>query len=223
MRGNLEKDVSGTRQGGEDVRMLWPSRVRVSDRSLVAVAFVLAAVSVLGCAAAVIVNRTALDGLDVPRIAWSDLVLGTVYPVAGAVLVRSRPRNAVGWVLVSAALIGPYLCAGSLGAWSELVRSEPLPATDALVWFAVWGFVPYFYVLPLALLLFPDGRPATPRWRPAIGGLLVVATIAAVTRMLAPVEPDMIPQLDNPLAVLGTPSRYVTQVGSLVVLFGGSL
>ncbi len=203
--------------------MLLPHRVRASDRLLVATAFVLATTSVLGCAAALAVSWTLIDDVDVPRVAWSDVVLGSVYPVAGAVLVRSRPRNAVGWVLISAALIGPYLLAATLGTWSALVRDQPLPGTDVLVWFAVWGFIPYFFVLPLALLLFPDGRPATPGWRPVVVGLVVIATLAAVSRMLAPVEPDMIPQLDNPLAPLGTWSRYITMFGSLVLLFGGSL
>jgi hypothetical protein len=168
-------------------------RLRADDRVLTGLAAGLASLSVVCCVAAAFLHPRLLDSLDVPALSWSDLVLGTIYPVAGAVIVRSRPRNAVGWVLVSAALIGPYLLAATVGGWSAIVRPDPLPLTDVALWFGVWGFVPYFYVLPLVLLLFPDGRPATPRWRPVVIGLTVVATVAISIRMFTGIELDIGP------------------------------
>ena len=198
-------------------------RVRAGDRVLSGVAAGLALLSVACCAAAIILHPRLLDGVDVPAIAWSDVVLGTIYPVAGAVIVRTRPRNAIGWVLVSASMMGPYLMAATIGGWSVLVRTEELPLTDLLLWFGIWGFVPYFYVLPMVLLLFPDGRPATPRWRPVVISIATVATVAIAVRMVTDVELDMVPQAMNPLGLIGPPIQYVTLVGSFAVLFGGSL
>jgi signal transduction histidine kinase len=198
-------------------------RVRAGDRVLSGVAAGLALLSVACCAAAIILHPRLLDGVDVPPLAWSDLVLGTIYPVAGAVVVRTRPRNAIGWVLVSASMMGPYLLAATVGGWSMLVRPEELPLTDLLLWFGIWGFVPYFYVLPMVLLLFPDGRPATPRWRPVVIAIATVATVAIVVRMVTDVKLDMVPQAMNPLGLIGPPIQYVTLVGSFAVLFGGSL
>jgi signal transduction histidine kinase len=197
-------------------------RLRADDRVLTGLAAGLAALSVACCAAAAFLHPRLLDSIDVPPLSWSDLVLGTIYPVAGAVIVRSRPRNAVGWVLVSAALIGPYLLAATVGGWSAIVRPEPLPLTDVALWFGVWGFVPYFYVLPLVLLLFPDGRPATPRWRPVVIGLLAVASLAITIRMFTGIELDIVPQATNPVSLLEPPIQYVTLVGSFMVLFGGT-
>jgi signal transduction histidine kinase len=197
-------------------------RVRAGDRVLSGVAAGLAAFSVACCIAAVVLHPRLLGSVDVPPLAWSDVVLGTIWPVAGAVVVRSRPRNAVGWGLLIASLIGPYLLAATIAAWSVLVRPDPLFGTDALLWFAAWGFVPYFFVLPFVLLLFPDGRPATPRWRPVIVGFMILAGITTVVRMFSGIEPDMVPGVMNPLGFLRDPWQYVTLVGAIVCLFGAT-
>ena len=197
-------------------------RARPDDRVLSGIAAGLAALSVMCCVAAIVLHARLLDGVDVPSVAWSDVALGTIYPVAGAVILRSQPRHAVGWVLMSASLIGPYLVAATLAAWSALVRPEPFFATDVLLWLAAWGFVPYFFVLPLVLLLFPDGRPATPGWRPVVVGFLGVAVLSTVLRMFSRVEPDMVPGVLNPLSTLAGAWQYVTLVGSITCLFGGT-
>ena len=96
-------------------------RVRADDRVLSGLAAGLAALSVACCVAAAVLHPRLLDSLDVPPLSWSDLVLGTIYPVAGAVIVRSRPRNAVGWVLVIGSAHRP-VPAGRHGRW--LVRDR---------------------------------------------------------------------------------------------------
>jgi len=197
-------------------------RLRADDRVLTGIASGLAAASVACCVTVVVLHPWLLDGADVPALVWSDVVLGTIYPVAGAVVVRSRPRNAVGWGLLIASLIGPYLLAATIAAWSTLVRPEPLFGTDALLWIASWGFVPYFFVLPFVLLLFPDGRPATPRWRPVVVGFMALAGITTVVRMFSNIEPDMVPGVTNPLGFLHDPWQYVTLVGAIVCLFGAT-
>ena len=197
-------------------------RVRAGDRVLTGVAAGLAAFSVACCIATVVLHPRLLDSVDVPPLAWSDVVLGTIYPVAGAVVVRSRPRNAVGWGLLIASLIGPYLLAATIAGWSALVRPDPMVGTDALMWFAAWGFVPYFFVLSFVLLLFPDGQPATPRWRPVVVGFVALAGVTTVVRMFSGIEPDMVPGVTNPLGFLRDPWQYVTLVGAIVCLFGAT-
>lgn len=197
-------------------------RIRPGDRVLSGVAAALALISVASCVAAVLLHPRLLGDLDVPPLTWSDVVLGTVYPIAGAVVLRSHPRHAVGWILVSASLIGPYLLATTVGGWSALVRSEPLPLTDFALWLGAWGFAPYFFVLPLVLLLFPDGKPAGPQWRRVVIGLLYVATAAVGVRMFTKIELDIVPQVDNPFGVVGSPIQYVTLFGSVIMMFGGT-
>ena len=60
-----------------------------------------------------------------------------------------------------------------------------------------------FVALALVLLLFPDGRPPSPRWRPAlwmaIGG--EVATYVLTLLKVAPIEPVVGTTFPNPFAV----------------------
>ena len=64
-------------------------------------------------------------GATVHYLYGDDLIVGILYPLTGAFLVRRRPRNAVGWVLVLASVLGvnapanQYAVAGlaSLAAW----------------------------------------------------------------------------------------------------------
>ena len=124
----------------------------------VAVATALATVSVICCLVARPLSEWLATRTLVAPALWADLVLGTAWPVAGALVVRAAPRNPVGWLLVSASLIGPYHVAGYYAAIDDL-PGRHLPWSDLAAWVATWGFAPYFYVVPLVLLLFPDGGP----------------------------------------------------------------
>lgn len=157
-----------------------------------------------------------------------DFVLATAWPVAGALVVRAVPRNAVGWVLLGSGLMGPYLLSGVYAAGAVPVRTPNgtvaggSPGGDAAAWVATWGFVPYFFVLPLVLLLFPDGRPASPRWRPVVIAVIAVAAVATAARMVAPVMTDLAPAVVNPWAIDREWLKYVTYAGATLCLFAGS-
>ncbi len=118
------------------------------------------------------------------------------------VTIPAQPRNGAVWALAWAALFGGLLTAGAAavllltpgpivdGLLQEITTVSPsdfpLPAAIALQPVA-WAWIPAFLlVLTLGLLLFPDGRPPSPRWRwvgwyslatiaVAVGGLAVLA------------------------------------------------
>ena len=182
----------------------------------------LALVSVACCVLARPLSEWLSTRTYVAPALWGDLVLGMAWPVAGALVVRAAPRNPVGWILVSAALVGPYHVAGYYAAIAGLPGRD-LPLADLAAWVAVWGFAPYFYVLPLTLLLFPDGRALTRRWRAVVVGVLVVAGVTVVSRMLAPVTTDIAPGVANPWSVPWPWLRPVTLTGSMTCIFVGNL
>lgn len=195
-----------------------PPRLVIDDRHRVAIAVVLAAVSVVCCAVTPAVQSALGERASGDAGLPSDLVLGSVWPAIGALIVRAQPRNPVGWLMLIPALIGPYQLLALYAVWQG---GTGLVGGFA-AWVAIWGFVPYFFTLPLLPHVFPDGRPLGPRWRRAMIAVLVVASVTTLARMFAPVTADISSDIGNPLAVPGGDFlNYVTLVGALAIFAVG--
>ena len=122
-------------------------------------------------------------------------VLGVGLGALAWVTIPSQPKNGAVWALAWASFFGGLFTAGTASA-VLLARGSieglsvdvvsgmspadfSLPAAIALQPTA-WAWIPAFLlVLTLGLLLFPDGRPPTPRWR-WVGWYSVVAIAVAV-------------------------------------------
>ena len=104
--------------------------------------------------------------------------IGLTLSACGALLAWHRPRNPVGWLF----LAGGILYAVSAGA-IQLVgfgasagwNAEGLRLGASLFEFA-WPLA-IGLCLPVALLLFPDGRPPGPRWRWLIWAIVAEAVL----------------------------------------------
>jgi hypothetical protein len=94
-------------------------------------------------------------------------VLGITFPIVGWVVAAKRPENAMGWVLLGVGLSQSLeTFAGQYATVGILVAPGSLPGADLMAWVGVWAWAPGFTLLLSATpLLFPDGRPPTPRWR----------------------------------------------------------
>ncbi len=109
------------------------------------------------------------------------------YGVVGALVASRHPRNLIGWIFCA---IGFLSALNMFGAgyvkYDELaVKSGPLPGADFARWLDTWVWL-LNALLPLTflLLLFPDGRLPSPRWRPiawaaGLGTLALIVAIAA--------------------------------------------
>jgi signal transduction histidine kinase len=152
------------------------------------------------------------DGLDAVAPQAADLVVATAFPLVAVLIVAHQPRNAVGWMLLTSATMGPYLLAGQ---YAVRTASDPTLLTDAAAWYSVWGFGSYFVLWALAPIHFPDGTLPSPRWRPVrnlLAGLVVVLVLA---RMFSPVPSDVSPDVDNPLGIDGADFlKYLTLVSA---------
>jgi hypothetical protein len=132
-------------------------------------------------------------------------LIAIVFGALGAVLARRRSENPIGWILCIAALALTFT--GIIGGWyvhTEYAEPGSLPLASGLVWAANWAWVPGFMpLLTLLLLLFPNGRPPTRRWRP-VGGLAVLAMLMVILGYaFAPGPLEDYPRVDNPLGVRG--------------------
>ncbi len=116
-------------------------------------------VSLGGTVAVVVGGASAefIEGEAVP-LGVSAVVFGCV----GALIAVREPRNAIGWIFCVVALAG--VAVGSSAVYAEL----SLPGQIWGTWLSTWGGSVIFSAVPLVLLLFPDGKPLSPRWRIAV-------------------------------------------------------
>lgn len=143
--------------------------------------------------ATVVVTAAAVDA------SWSDLVqsytltnvvFGIAFAVSGGLICWARPGNGVGWIFLLGALghlltaaAGVVMVYGVEAGWSE-VSTRVLASVYMLSWqLGIGG------LFPLALLLFPDGRLPSPRWRP-LAWLIVVATLFQMTTGVLSQDPS---------------------------------
>jgi two-component system, NarL family, sensor kinase len=102
-----------------------------------------------------------------------DWLAGAAFTVIGGRIAYRRADNPVGWLFLTVG--GTAAAAACVGAYSD--------AADRLAWVSAWLWWPAYGLLPLALMLFPDGRLPGRRWRWA--ALLAVVGVIAPTLGLA--------------------------------------
>jgi hypothetical protein len=93
--------------------------------------------------------------------------------LVGIVVARRQPGNPLGWMFLAlAALSALGVSAGAYAVLSYRLGHH-LPLGVAAVFLALY-WCPLIVAFPLAILLFPDGRLPSPRWRPVLWGYLAV-------------------------------------------------
>jgi signal transduction histidine kinase len=100
--------------------------------------------------------------------------------VVGALAVARQPRNAVGWILLATTLASATaFFADQYGRYSNTVA--PLPGARWAWWVADWVWI-WVLSLPVTflLLLFPDGRLPSRRWRPFFWFAVVAVSFTAL-------------------------------------------
>ena len=114
---------------------------------------------------------------------WFSVALGAV----GFVVASRKPRNPLGWILLGAATFGALSQDASFYVVADYrLRHGGLP----LGWVAVLaqpGWAASIVLSGLAVLLFPDGRPPSPRWRWVLWLYLAAATLYLVGVLIASV------------------------------------
>ncbi|WP_146240506.1 sensor histidine kinase [Williamsia limnetica] len=190
---------------------------RIGDRGLRRAALVGGIVAVACVAGTLVLHWELTRRVDVDPVYASDLVLGSVWPVAGVVVVYQQPRNRCGWLLVGTGLMSVYLLLGQYSVWSAKVT--PLPGSAVADWISMFGFGVYFIVLPLLTLIFPDGRVRSRPEKALAVSALTAAGGAICARMVVPGPADVDGSIRNPIGIDALePLNYVTLVSSFYCL-----
>jgi len=189
---------------------------------------------VVGATAAIVVAALVLNVVNhgpnagLTALVQHDIVFtfwGTAYAAAGALITLRQPSNRVGWLLLGA---------GAILAWSSFafeyanlaLGPRHLAGGTAALWMLETVSTIALAMIPLALLVFPDGHLPGRRWRPLAWLCGVGVGCLLVGYGLAPGRLDPASRAINPVAVDGNPDvfRALQFVGWLgvIVTFAGA-
>jgi signal transduction histidine kinase len=115
-----------------------------------------------------------------------DLVIQFgILPVGVIVATRER-RNPIGWLFLSAALLGSLHAASGEYAFRGLLGAPGLPGLQWAAWLSNWIIDLVFPAgaFLFVLLLFPTGRLISSRWRPVAGAAIVITALLALGTIL---------------------------------------
>jgi len=105
--------------------------------------------------------------LPTPLSTISEGIAFIAYGVVGLVIAVREPRNPIGWIFLGVWVgVGVvFAFAGTYAQWAA-IDHPGAPGAAFLTWLGNWAWVPIFTtLLTYPLLLFPDGRLPSPRWR----------------------------------------------------------
>ena len=201
---------------------------RMSHRAVYWLAWSLVALSMVFLVGGIALARTAgSTAPELPNGSAGDAAsiifgLATVltFSVVGAIVASRHPRNAIGWMFCSVGLVEGLdtLTRGYAEFWlASGWGSRSLAETAA--WFSLWAWTPLVVVpTTFLLLLFPDGRLPSPRWRPVawlaalgIGGFILGYALDA-----GPLGD--LPMIVNPYGVDSPVMRVVGVAAALVLV-----
>ncbi|HEY7259108.1 MAG TPA: hypothetical protein VH459_08560, partial [Gaiellales bacterium] len=148
----------------------------------------------------------------------------------GALIVWRHRAHSIGWLFVVVAFFFS-LChnlAQNYAVYTLVVDPGSLPGGKAAFWLASTALDSlYVGAMMLLLLLFPDGRPLTQRWRPVVAAGVVATALGLLRGALDFTGEPPLRAVHNPIAVSGgwetaiTVAQAVTVPLTIVALVGG--
>jgi len=127
------------------------------------------------------------------------------FPLVGALIASRRPHNPIGWMCLVVGLFWMLMTLTEVYSAHGLARpgSVPFPVTIHALLYS-WLWVPTVGLLGIfMILLFPDGRLPSRRWRPLAwlsGAVIVVESIAV---FLTPGPLEGLREVQNPFGLEG--------------------
>ena len=172
----------------------------------------------------------ALVGVPASQASIASIALALaigVFGTVGALIASRKPENAIGWLFCAVTLIYS-LSAPFGGAAERALATGETGSTLARVsdWIGTWSWIPAVLIpITLLFLLFPTGRPLSPRWR-ALPWAAVLGTIAfTLSSAFSPhryTAGDALFLKRNPfaLAAFDTTAAAVLEAAAVIALVG---
>jgi hypothetical protein len=167
----------------------------IRNRAAAWLAWSLAALSVVMFVATVelgVLTRTARSPGNTTTLGTfsetASFVLFLTFPIVGALIASRRPRNPIGWICLADGLLWMVLAVTDTYSVYGLTKPGSVPFPVAVGTLSnQWLWMPTVGLLGIyLLLLFPDGKLPSKRWRPLAWLSGVVIVLFSVAEGLAP-------------------------------------
>jgi len=157
---------------------------------------------------------------QVPGSRGADLSLGAllgiglflVFPLVGALIASRRPENAIGWICLAVGLLWMLIGVSDVYGVYGVAQPSSVPFPVVVAGINNWLWMPAVGLLgTYLLLLFPDGRLPSRRWRPLAWLSGAVLVLASVGVMLSPGPLQGLGGVRNPFGLEG--QQWLTSAG----------
>jgi hypothetical protein len=167
------------------VTTLKPWQVRSLAWGLAGFSAVLIGAAVLG---AVVGGLSLVDVVN--GFVVTNVVMALSFSTCGLILAIQRPRNPIGWLFVLDGLGHALTAAAVPLIWIGLAKHWPVGLVRMVTTVGVYAW-PWSIglFLPLALMLFPDGRPSGRRWYWVMWAAVGIALLFVVESGTEPSSP----------------------------------
>jgi len=128
-----------------------------------------------------------------------------VFSTVGAVVAASRPENPIGWIFLTIGFSNLMWTPAFEYAISVSEMQNPGAGSIALV-----GWVTMladsigtlgWELITIAILLFPNGRLLSPRWKPLVWFAILLIALETLSSMLNPGQRTYLPATVNPIGI----------------------
>ncbi|MDQ3639426.1 MAG: hypothetical protein M3426_15840, partial [Actinomycetota bacterium] len=180
-------------------RLAWSLAALSMVTFLASVAFfVLARAAQAEAPSSLVTSRSIIDlFVSVPFLA---------FPLVGALIASRRPHNPIGWICLAVGLLWMLLGLFDYYGVYGLAKPDTVPFPVVIYALVEWLWLPTVGLLAIYLvLLFPDGRLPSRRWRPLAWLSGAVIVLLGVDSVLAPGELTDLEGVRNPFGLEGAP------------------
>jgi two-component system NarL family sensor kinase len=149
--------------------------------------------------------------------AFIEIALGLCFGPIAVVIVSREPRNPIPWLLLFFACVASTQLVVSYIAQSMV--ADGTSGANWVAWLSSWMISPAFGALyTLLLQLFPNGRPASPRFRPLVSTTVAVLILALILQPLAGDKLDPYTTVDNPVGLLPVWTNGILVICEAIIL-----
>ncbi|MDQ3645634.1 MAG: hypothetical protein M3345_01710, partial [Actinomycetota bacterium] len=155
---------------------------------------------------------------------WREAIVnGLVYAGLAFLLASKGPDNPISWIVVALAMVGALqLLTGEYAFFASDGGEHVTFSVRFAGWFSDVCQSLFVTLVLLLLLLFPTGRPATPRWRVLGWGIVTGALVGLLLQTIEPGTVAGLRGVERPFALDRRPRLLDAVAFGALALWGGA-